>query len=125
MTRAKQSPRNKDAPRPRSVAVTYAPTGGTVSPLSLPSRRLKVTVTPNTESPTNKDGQHSLLLFVTKVFFSTLILLFCALQIHRDSDSCSNPLLTWYCSIIGVIVTAWVPKVPERSRKGLLTPTVT
>lgn len=46
-------------------------------------------------------------IYTTQVFFSFVILLFACVQIMRDSNDCTNSLLSWYCSIIGTIVGAW------------------
>lgn len=56
----------------------------------------------------NFDRRLTVFKISLKLFISILLLVFCCIQIIRDSDGCSNSLLTWYCSIIGIIVTAWI-----------------
>ncbi len=48
------------------------------------------------------------LLFSTKVMFSAIILFFALYQIAYDSNGCSNNLLSWYCSLVGVILGSFV-----------------
>ena len=72
----------------------------------------------------NNKGEFRSLVFYTQALFSAGILVFCCYQISRDSDGCSNSLLSWYCSVIGVIVTNWVKTrrenpPPESSDKQL------
>ena len=49
-----------------------------------------------------------ILRVLIRVLFSMIILIFCCYEISKDSDGCSNSLLSWYCSTIGIVLTAWV-----------------
>lgn len=49
-----------------------------------------------------------ILYFISKWFFSIVLLIFCCYEISIDSDACTNPLLNWYTTIIGIIVTTWI-----------------
>lgn len=50
------------------------------------------------------DVDRRCLFFSAKITFSFIIMLFCCIMIYRDSDACSNSLLSWYCSIVGLIL---------------------
>ena len=58
----------------------------------------------------NKRIDRRFVVLGAQAFFSILVLIFCCSEIRRDPDSCTNTLLSWHCSIIGIIVHAWVQK---------------
>ena len=60
------------------------------------------------------------LMFSSKLAFSFIILIFACGQIVRNSDACSNSLLSWYCSIIGVILGTFTNMGEEKRYNPVL-----
>lgn len=46
--------------------------------------------------------------FSSRVVFSAIVLLFAISQIIRDPDSCTNSMMSWYCSLIGLILGSYL-----------------